>query len=255
MSQSSTAAPDPIQYLDAAAGTAAGVDYKRQLVDALDLRAGQTVLDLGCGPGTDLTALAEAVAPAGSVIGVDRDPRMVAEARRRLAGRPEVEVRTGDVHALPLPDAVVDRARVDRVLQHVDDPARVLAEARRVLRSGGVFGMAEPDWDTLTVADEDVDTSRGFARFVAGGVRNPTVGRQLARLASRAGFGIRSVDAVAVVFRDFGTADQILGLRRNAARAVRAGALTDGAAQPWLDRLSGEPFLAGFTFYLVTGQA
>ncbi|MFC0528973.1 hypothetical protein [Phytohabitans kaempferiae] len=54
-------------------------------------------------------------------------------------------------------------------------------------------------------------------------MRNPTIGRELVRLCVQAGFQVRSVDPVAVLFRDFGTADHILGLRRDAARAARAG--------------------------------
>lgn len=249
-----TAAPDPIHYLDTAAGTAVGIDYKRRLFDALDLHPGQTIVDIGCGPGTDLARLAEAVTSAGSVIGVDYDPAMLAEARRRLTGQPSVDVRFGDAHELPLDDACADRARIDRVLQHLADPAQALLEAHRVIRPGGVFGMAEPDWDTLAVGDEDVETSRGFARFVAGNVRNATIGRQLVRLATHAGFKIRSVDAIPVLFRDFDTADQILGLRRNAARAVQAGALNEEAVQSWLRRLMAGPFLTGFTLYLVAAQ-
>jgi len=240
-----TAAPDHIDYLDAAAGTPAGLDYKRRLLSGLDLRPGHSALDIGCGPGTDLGLLADAV---GSVIGVDHDPGMVSEARRRYAHRPAVTVWSGDAHALPLADAAVDRAKLDRVLQHVADPAAVLAEARRVLRPGGLLAMAEPDWDTLAVADEDVALAREWARFVAGGVRNATIGRQLVRLATEAGLAIRSVDAVPVLFRDFDSAEQILGLRRTTARAVEAGVLPSGA---WLDRLTSQPFLAGFTFYLV----
>ncbi|SCL28797.1 methyltransferase domain-containing protein [Micromonospora inyonensis] len=250
-----TAAPDQITYMDTAAGTRVGLDYKRRLVDALDLRPGQVTVDLGCGPGTDLARLADAVGPDGSVFGIDHEPRMVAEATRRFADRPNVSVRTGDLHDLPLADASVDRARVDRVLQHVSTPERALAEARRVLRPGGLLGMAEPDWDTLAVADEDVKTSRRFARFSAGRVRNATIGRQLVRLATDVGFLIRSVEPVAVMFRDFGTADQILGLRRNSARAVQAGELTEADVQAWLHRLETGPVLANFTFYLVTVEA
>ncbi|MBM7488963.1 ubiquinone/menaquinone biosynthesis C-methylase UbiE [Micromonospora luteifusca] len=250
-----TTAPDQIAYLDAAAATAVGVEYKQRFVDALGVQPGHTVVDIGCGPGTDLGRLADAVQASGRVVGVDRDPQMVAEAGRRLADRPTVEVRAGDAHELPLADATVDRARMDRVLMHVRSPAHVLAEVRRVLRPGGVFGMAEPDWDTLAVADEDVRTSRRFARFVAGRVRHPTIGRELVRLSAQAGLQVRSVEAIAVVFRDFDTADQILGLRRNSARAVLAGELTDADVQPWLQRLAECPMLAGFTFYLVTAQA
>src|SRR5687767_12064304 len=97
----STAAPDQIEYMDAAAGTAVGLDYKHRFVKALDLRPGNCVLDIGCGPGTDLGRLADAVGPGGSVIGVDRDPKMLAEASRRSANRANVSVRAGDAHQLP----------------------------------------------------------------------------------------------------------------------------------------------------------
>ncbi|WP_323182271.1 methyltransferase domain-containing protein [Kitasatospora purpeofusca] len=118
-----TATPDPIAYLDRVAATDLGRSYKRRMLDELDIHPGQTVLDLGCGPGTDLASLAEAVTGTGTVIGVDRDPAAVEAARERTADRRTVTVRLGDIHDLPLPDHAADRARTDRVLQHVADPA------------------------------------------------------------------------------------------------------------------------------------
>ena len=250
-----TAAPDQIAYMDAAASTAVGMDYKQRFAASLDLRPGQTVVDIGCGPGTDLSRLADAVGGEGSVIGVDRETRMLQEARRRMDDRPNVEFVLGDVLDLPIPDDGVDRARTDRVLQHVADPARAVKEVRRTLRPGELFGMAEPDWDTLAVADQDLDTSRQFARFVAGRVRNPTIGRELVGLCVRAGFRIRSVEPVAVLFRDFATADEILGLRRNSARAVQEGAMSEPDAGLWLQRLTRGPVVAGFTFYLIIAES
>jgi ubiquinone/menaquinone biosynthesis C-methylase UbiE len=245
---------DQISYMDTAAATDVGVDYKRRSVAGLDLRPGQTVVDIGCGPGTDLGRLAEAVAPGGSVIGVDREPSVLAEARRRHTGTAGVEVRAGDIHDLPFGDGSVDRVRLDRLLQHVRDPQAAIGEVHRVLRPGGLFGMAEADWDTLAVADDDVATGRAFARFVAGRVRNATVGRELPRLCGRSGFRVRSVEPVPVLFRDFGTADRILGLRRNAERAVEAGVLLEAVAADWLSRLAAGPLMAGFTFYLVVAE-
>jgi ubiquinone/menaquinone biosynthesis C-methylase UbiE len=250
-----TAAPDQITYLDAAAGTTVALEYKTRSIGALNLRPGHVVADIGCGPGTDLGRLADAVGTDGSVIGIDREPRMLNEARRRLADQPNVRLHRGDVHALPLPDGSVDRARADRVLQHVLDPAKAIAEVRRVLRPGGLFGAAEPDWDTLAVADQDIEVSRGFAHFVAARVRNATIGRQLVRLCARAGLRVRSVEPIAVTFQDFDTADGVLGLRRNAARGVQAEKLAAADAEAWVHRLANGPFLAGFTFYLVIAEA
>ncbi|GGO77270.1 methyltransferase domain-containing protein [Nonomuraea cavernae] len=246
--------PDPIAYLDQVAASAVGRGYKRQVLELLDLQPGQTALDLGCGPGTDLAAMATAVAPAGRVIGVDRDPVMIAEARARSVGQPLIEIRSGDVHALPLEEDTVDRARTDRVLQHVADPARVLAEFRRVARPGGRIVMAEPDWEGLLIDSPQPAMSRGLSRFmVAEMIRNATIGRGLARLCEEAGLVVRTVVTVAPVFRDFTTADHMFGLRRNVGRAIDAGYL-DSDAERWIEDAGSRPFLASALLFLVAAE-
>jgi ubiquinone/menaquinone biosynthesis C-methylase UbiE len=242
--------PDKVTYYGQVAESSAG-HYKRQVLAALDLRPGHTVLDVGCGPGTDLPAMAAAVTGSGAVIGVDVEASMVEEANRRVAETPWVEVRLGDAHALPVGPASVDRARADRMVQHVADPAGVFAEFRRVLRPGGVACVAEPDWDSLLVDPGDLETNRAFNRFVCSTiVRNATVGRQLARLAHQAGLEVCDVITVAPIFRDFALADQILGLSRNTERAIRAGRLDREAGQRWLAELAAGPFLATSTVFI-----
>jgi hypothetical protein len=88
----------------------------------------------------------------------------------------------------------------------------------------------------------------------AGRVANCTIGRQPVRLAPQAGLRIRSVEAIPVLFRDFDTADRILGLRRNTARAVRTRAIRERDAAPWLARLETGPLLATTIVYLVTAS-
>lgn len=250
-----SAVPDEIGYLDRLAATDAARSYKRIMLDALDARPGETALDLGCGPGTDLGALARAVAPSGRVIGVDSSQEMVEQARGRTGDLAAVEVRLGDIHALPLADGSVDRARTDRVLQHATHPGQALAEARRVLRPGGRLVMAEPDWDSLAIDHPDLDASRAYTRHVTDQVvRNGVIGRQLARLALDAGFAVPTVVPVTSVFRDVQAADQILGLRRNTERAVTAGHLSAPASRDWLDHLATGPFFAAVTLYVVVAE-
>jgi ubiquinone/menaquinone biosynthesis C-methylase UbiE len=189
-----TIAPDPIAYLDRLAATDLGRFCKGRMLDELDIRSGQTVLDLGCGSGTDLGALAEAATATGTVIGIDRDQAAVDTARDRTAEQSTVTVRLGDIHDLPLPDHTADRARTDRVLQHVADPVRALREIHRVLQPGGRLVMGEPDWDTLTIDHPDSDLSHVYTECVTDKViRNARIGRQLARLAAGAGFVVPAV--------------------------------------------------------------
>jgi ubiquinone/menaquinone biosynthesis C-methylase UbiE len=244
--------PDRVHYLDAAAATDQGRDYKDHLLRALDLRAGQTVVDVGCGPGTDLAAMAGAVGQRGSVIGVDNDPVMVSRALDRSRGYAAIEVRLGDAHLLPVRDRAADRARADRVLQHLDDPRRALAELRRVLRTGGLLGLAEPDWDTLVIDCAADAAARSLAAYIGSRVRNRSIGHRLARLASGERFEVSTVDATAVVFRDLAGAEQILGLQRNTVRAVEAGALTEADASDLAAKLDAGPVLASFVVWTVT---
>jgi ArsR family transcriptional regulator len=68
---------------------------------------------------------------------VDQSKAMLAAARRRLGGLDNVELRQGDLEALPVEDGELDAAALYLVLHYAVEPARVLAEARRGVRSGG----------------------------------------------------------------------------------------------------------------------
>jgi ubiquinone/menaquinone biosynthesis C-methylase UbiE len=93
-----------------------------------------TVGDLGCGTGQ----VSELVAPhVAKVVAVDGSTDMVQAARKRLKGLHQVEVRRGDMEALPIDDGTLDVAVVALVLHHVPEPARALAEMHRALKCGG----------------------------------------------------------------------------------------------------------------------
>ena len=93
-----------------------------------------TVGDLGCGTGPVSAALAPFVA---RVVAVDASPAMLDAARERLAGYPNVDLRPGELEALPVEDATLDAATLVLVLHYVPEPERALAEAARVLKPGG----------------------------------------------------------------------------------------------------------------------
>jgi ArsR family transcriptional regulator len=93
-----------------------------------------TVGDLGCGTGRVSEALAPFVA---GVIAVDTSAAMLQAARKRLQAFGNVDLRRGDLEALPIDDGLLDAATLMLVLHHVTEPARALAEVARVLKPGG----------------------------------------------------------------------------------------------------------------------
>ncbi len=99
-----------------------------------------TVGDLGCGTGQASEALAPFVA---RVVAVDASADMLDAARLRLRDVTNVEFRRGGLEHLPLADGSLDAACVVLVLHHVAEPARVLAEAARVLKPGGRLLVAD----------------------------------------------------------------------------------------------------------------
>jgi len=93
-----------------------------------------TIGDLGCGTGVLSATLAPHVA---RVIAVDESKAMLAAARRRMADVANVELRAGELEALPLDDGELDAAVLSLVLHYVPEPALALGEAARVLKAGG----------------------------------------------------------------------------------------------------------------------
>jgi ubiquinone/menaquinone biosynthesis C-methylase UbiE len=255
-------AADPcrfVRYLDTVSGLETIQRIKQWTYDILNVREGFQLLDLGCGTGDDVQALARQVGTTGRVVGVDASQSMVAEARKRAreANLP-LEFRVGDAERLDFADGTFDGCRAERVLMHLTQPERAVAEMVRVVRPGGRVVVYDPDWETLIVDAPDRAITRKLLNFHCDSRGSRWVGRQLRRLLLDAGLINGRVFPETMVFTDYEMANQVFTLEEIAMHAALSGAVSSEQVSQWLsDLLMADKrgsFFAAATGFCVSGE-
>lgn len=156
------------------------------------LRGGQSLLDVGSGPGTITADLAEAVDP-GRVTAVEHTAQALDLTRREAVRRSRTNIDdvVSNAEGLDLPDDTFDIVHAHQVLQHVGDPVAALREMRRVCKPGGVVAVRDSDYSAfvwypqLPGLEEWLDLYLTVARANGG---EPDAGRRLLAWAHEAGF-------------------------------------------------------------------
>lgn len=185
------------------------------------LQPGMRLLDIGCGGGSITIGLAAAVAP-GEVAGVDVSEPAIAAARKAGVDVKNLIFEIGDALALPFDDGSFDVVFCHAVLQHLESPLQALREARRVLRPGGVIGVADADFDGAIIAPTNEWLDKAAA-VLARTRRNPRIGKELRSLLHQAGFS------------------RIVGSASAAYRGVQS--MIEMDARHWADYFAAPPFV------------
>ena len=225
------------------------------------LEHGMRLLDLGCGPGTISVGLAEAVAP-GELHGIDMEETQIdmARAAARAGGHENASFRAGDATDLPFETASFDVVHCHALLNHAPDTQAVLAEARRVLKPGGLISAREMFGDSsfvepghyLDAVDGAADGAWAtFLKLLAANGGHPQMGKELKRAFADAGF----VDIHATAsFETFASAEDRAFLHgliigwffgpETMGAAIKLGLATQDAFDGWragLDQWMTEP--------------
>ncbi|MGZ6780695.1 MAG: methyltransferase domain-containing protein [Mycobacterium sp.] len=233
-------------------------ECKRESYDLLVAAPGSRILEVGCGLGDDAAALAGRVAPGGAVVAVDGSEAMVEAARRRHGDVAGLSFDVADATRLPYDDESFDGCRIDRVLQHIADPAAAIREMVRVLRPGATLVAFDNDWETLTIDSTDRPLTRTVLnawcdRFPSGWIGRRMVGLFLAA-------GLADVEALpkTMVSSDLGVADRVFSFFATAEGLVNAGTVDRDDVDRWRNELRSADaagrFFTSYTGFLVSGR-
>lgn len=228
--------------------------------ELLDLGAGLVVLDLGSGLGEDAIAMGRLVAPEGWVVGVDFSRSMIEQARERAkeVGSNDVVFAQADAANLPYADRFFDRVRIDRTLQHIPDPSRVIAEVKRVLKSEGTVVVYDNDWETFTLSVGNREVARRIANHWCDSFPSGWVGRYLKGYLSRHGFSDIRIFPQTLQIDELETADKVFDLFRTLDEVRTAGlvdeAVVECAKTELREQDAAREFFCSYTGFLVAAR-
>ncbi len=183
------------------------MEYQRRAgsdraLDLLGLDDQDWVLDIGCGTGVDLEALARR---AGHAIGIDRSFRMVSATRTRQHLGP-ASAAVADGQMLPFPSDTFDACWARAVLIHTEHAQQVVDEIARILKDGARVVLSEPDHGSHIVSTSEPEIFERVKQHRRSRFRHPLVGRLLADLAATAGLTVTATWVSPIVHRSFASA-------------------------------------------------
>lgn len=238
--------------------TATQARLRRRFLRFVPVRAGDRVLDVGCGTGVVTRDAAALAGRRGRVVGVDPSRTLLGQARRLCRGAPgRIALRAGDGAALPFAAGRFDVALAVTVILHVADPLRVVHEMVRVTRIGGRVAVQDQDFGQVAAAHPDRELTDRIMDGVAAHIYpEPYSGRRLPGLLRAA--GLERVRLLTDVYQDTSLAPFSKSfLERRAENAVRFGLVAPATAQSWLDgftRLVAEgSFVLTMNYYGAVG--
>jgi len=233
--------------------------YKQKTFQKMQLKPGDSVLEVGCGTGNDAILLTKYVGKTGKVTAVDRSQLMLNQAREGAENAmSELEFVLADAEKLSFLDSTFNSARVDRTLQHIPHPQTAIAEIARVLKPNGWMVAFEPDWETLVIDSDYPDITRKLVNFWCDNFPSGWVGRYLLKYFCQAGLTEVDVEPITISFAHFELADKVLDLSQTVQKAGEQKMADQDSLERWLTALKqgdqAGQFFCAFTAFLVSGK-
>lgn len=227
------------------------VGQRVKVLTELSLRQGESVLDIGVGPGLLAYDMALTVGESGHVAGIDIADAMIAMTAARCEGLAQTTFKAGEATALPFDDASFDAVVSTQVYEYVPDMDKAAAEAFRVLKPGGRLVVIDTAWDSLVVETSDRALTQRVCEVWDEHLAHPNLPASLGPILRGAGFDMARVDTFPMFSPHYHTHSYAAGMIRMIANFVsgRSG-ISEDEAKAWLDDLLARGDRGDFFFSL-----
>ena len=211
---------------------------RQRIVERLAPQPGESIVDIGCGPGLLARELSDAVNDKGHVTGIDFSSAMLELARKRCRDLPNVEFIEGDATRLAVDDASADALTCIQVLLYVPDVEGALAEMFRILKPGGRAVILETDWRSTVLHSNDEPLTESIIDAWDRKVASPRLPPRLRMLLRNAGFGNIEVEAFPIISTDATVEGFSMSMMAQSAEAaVEHGIISQAQGEAWLAEL------------------
>jgi ubiquinone/menaquinone biosynthesis C-methylase UbiE len=163
-----------------------------EFLNAINLKVGERVLDVGSGPGFLSGAIAERVGSQGSVFGVDISEFLIKVAKSHNEDQPTISFSFGEATNLDFSNGEFDTVVCTQVLEYVQDVDTALKEFNRVLRKGGKVALLDTDWDSIVWNTSNRARMSRILTAWEAHATDPFLPRILAKRMASAGFKVDS---------------------------------------------------------------
>jgi ubiquinone/menaquinone biosynthesis C-methylase UbiE len=186
---------------------------KQKSYDLLPMHSGSNILEIGCGNGHDAIEIAMRLGSSGRVVGLDIDNDLIEVSRKNALDRicDNVEFIISDAEKIPFENDYFNSVRVERVFQHLKNPAIVFDDSIRVLKKGGIFVLIETDWYGMDLYLGDSGLERKLNDILVKNVlANGMASREILYYYKKAGLQDIQFEVFPVHIKDYSIADQLI---------------------------------------------